>query len=272
MVHHGNLVAEDLNRDEILDSEPRTVHVGYEIDPQIGAGGDHDKVQFTPNSEHVNSELVSVSKKLTTGRRMQRAERYGVFSTKQFATIKFVFHIGNYNRMYGTIHVSCCHRAEVLPRNIAEDDQDAQVSVPRFVDLKHLHRKQQRYAPNRCVADDHHVQKMSCSVREGNVLSCEEAEPRLSKGSETRSTVRGILLVKGSLIFLMSLLSVGGSIDCRSQVALWQIFCIPMRTECRAICQGRVRISDCVHHQITGERFDSFVVWLCAPDVTLLQV
>ena len=28
MVHHGNLVAEDLNRVEILDSEPRTVHVG----------------------------------------------------------------------------------------------------------------------------------------------------------------------------------------------------------------------------------------------------
>ena len=33
-----------------------------EIDPHIGAGGDHDKVQFTPNSEHVNSELVRVSK------------------------------------------------------------------------------------------------------------------------------------------------------------------------------------------------------------------
>ena len=63
MVHHGNLVAEDLNRFEILDSEPRTVHVGWEIDPQIGAGGDHDKVQFTPNSEHMNSELVSVAKK-----------------------------------------------------------------------------------------------------------------------------------------------------------------------------------------------------------------
>ena len=26
MVHHGNLVAEDINRVEILDSEPRTVH------------------------------------------------------------------------------------------------------------------------------------------------------------------------------------------------------------------------------------------------------
>ena len=159
MVHYGNLGAEDINRVGISDSEPRTVHAGQEIDPPIGAGGDHGKVQFTPNSEYVNSELVSVAKKLATGRRMQRADRHGVFSTKQFSTIKFVFHSGNHNRMYGTIHVSCCHRAEVL-QYIAEDDQDVQVSVPRFVDLKHLLRKRQRHAPNRCVADDHHVQKM----------------------------------------------------------------------------------------------------------------
>ena len=52
---------------------------GQEVDPQIGAGGDHDKVQFTPKSKYVNPELVSVAKKLTKGRRMQRAERHGVF-------------------------------------------------------------------------------------------------------------------------------------------------------------------------------------------------
>ena len=52
MVHHGNLVAEDINRVEILDSEPRTVHAGQAIDPPIGVGGDHGKVQFTPNSEY----------------------------------------------------------------------------------------------------------------------------------------------------------------------------------------------------------------------------
>ena len=153
IVHCGNLVAEDINRVEILDSEPRTVHAGHEFDPPIGAGGDHGKVQFTPNSEYVNSELVSVAKKLTTGRRMQRADRHGVFSTKQLSTIKFVFHSGNHNRMYGTIHVSCCHRAEVL-QYIAED---AQVSVPRFVDLKHLLRKRQRHAPNRCVPSSKNV-------------------------------------------------------------------------------------------------------------------
>ena len=54
---------------------------GQEVDPQIGAGGDQDKVQFTPKSKYVNSELVSVAKKLTKGRRLQPAERHGVFST-----------------------------------------------------------------------------------------------------------------------------------------------------------------------------------------------